>query len=272
MGALISSAACCAGEAACCLSCMCCSKILSSLCSCGGSEGKAEPSAGRKRSVAVVLLSLLLSLALQFLIVPNVGSWDRLDFAWSCSGVDDAAQEACRQNSAVYRVSMVAATFFLLSALAAAASPQFNKNHWGAKIGLYLLLLVASMFTPAAVFDGYLSVARVGAAVFVVLQQVILIDLAYNWNDSWVAKSDADEKDLMGAGDSWLKAILGAAAFMFVLAYASLGFLFHYFGGCGFNDAALWITLVLTLMAVAFQLTGDEGSVLTSGVMALYAV
>ena len=130
------------------------------------------------------------------------------------------------------------------------------------------------MFTPSAIFDhhGYLNVARVGAAVFVCLQQIILIDLAYNWNDAWVANSDRDERDLMGTGDSWLKAILGVAAFLFVAAYTALGFLFHYFGGCPENDAFLWITCVLTLAAVGFQLTGDEGSVLTSAVMTTYSV
>jgi hypothetical protein len=136
----------------------------------------------------------------------------------------------------------------------------------------YLVLLIAAMFTPAAVFETYIHIARVGAAAFVFLQQIILIDLAYSWNDSWVANADRDEKDLMGSGDAWLKAILACSAVLFITAYTCLGFLFHYFGGCGANDAFLWLTLILTLMAVAFQLTGDEGSVLTSAVMRIYAV
>jgi len=205
MGGIISTAACCAGEAACCLGCACLSKICGSLCSCGGgSDGKPQPSAGRKRSVMMIMFSLILSLTLQFLIIPNA-YWDKLDFAWQCEDVDAAAQEACRANSAVFRVSMVSATFFLTNAMASAAAPSYNRNFWGAKVAFYLLLILAAMFTPAAVFDGYLNVARVGAAVFVVLQQIILIDLAYNWNDSWVVKADEDDKDLMGSGDAWLK-------------------------------------------------------------------
>ena len=49
-------------------------------------------------------------------------------------------------------------------------------------------------------------------------------------------------------------------------------FLFHFFGGCAANDAFLWITLVFTLIAVGLQLTGDEGSVLTSAVMTTYSI
>lgn len=273
MGAIISSAACCAGEAACCLSCMCCSKIFSAMCSCGGGDGSPQPSEGRKRSVMMVMFSLILSLLLQFLVIPNA-YWDKLDFAWDCKQESDDVdvQQSCRANSAVFRVSMVAALFFLMNGLASAASPGFNSKYWGAKIAAYLLMLLAAMFTPSAVFTGYLNLARIGAAIFVCLQQIILIDLAYDWNDRWVANADRDEKDLMGSGDSWLKAILTVAATILITAYTALGFLFHFFGGCGTNDAFLWITLVLTLLAIGFQLTGDEGSVLTSAVMTIYSV
>jgi hypothetical protein len=34
----------------------------------------------------------------------------------------------------------------------------------------------------------FLHLSRAGALIFVVVQQVILIDLAYNWNDSWVGE------------------------------------------------------------------------------------
>ena len=37
---------------------------------------------------------------------------------------------------------------------------------------------------------GYLQIARVGGAIFVVLQQIILIDIAYNWNDAWVQNGE----------------------------------------------------------------------------------
>lgn len=65
------------------------------------------------------------------------------------------------------------------------------------KFVVFLVLIAASMFTPSYVFDqhGYLQVARVGGALFTVLQQIILIDLAYSWNDRWVQNADEDEKE-----------------------------------------------------------------------------
>ncbi len=272
MGAIVSSAACCAGEAACCLSCMCCSRIMSMCCSCG--SGSSSPSIGRKSSVALLLFGILLSLALQYFIIPNTPVNSHLNYAWECDDLSDEFQEVCRSNSGVLRVATCTFIFFILAAIVAAVSPAANRNFWGMKIIVYLLLILASMFVPIAAFDehGFLQIARIGGAIFVVIQQIILIDLAYNWNDAWVANADEAERDLMGGGDSWLKGLLALSVTITLGAYTGLGFLFHFFGGCPANDAFLWITLVLTLMATAFQLTGDEGSVLTSAVMTAYSV
>jgi len=55
------------------------------------------------------------------------------------------------------------------------------------------------------------------------------------------------------------------------LSYTGIGFLFHYFGGCSDNEAFLTITLVLSLFSTCVQLTGDEGSLLTSAIMTCYS-
>eukprot|EP00518_Triparma_eleuthera_P000214 CAMPEP_0182459936 /NCGR_PEP_ID=MMETSP1319-20130603/4924_1 /TAXON_ID=172717 /ORGANISM="Bolidomonas pacifica, Strain RCC208" /LENGTH=433 /DNA_ID=CAMNT_0024658955 /DNA_START=389 /DNA_END=1690 /DNA_ORIENTATION=+ len=244
---------------------------MSAMCSCGG--GAKSPSAGRKRSVALLLFAIVISLTLQYFIAPNAYS-THLEYAWHCDEVAEQYQENCRGNSAVLRVSFCTTVFFLFAAIAAAGAPSSNKSFWFIKLVVYLAMVGGSMFLPSEVFDehGYLQVARVGGAIFVVLQQIILIDLAYNWNDAWVANADADERDEPGSGAAWLKALLFVSAFIMVLSYTALGFLIHFFGGCSSNSSFLWVTLVLTLGSTVVQLTGDEGSLLTSAVMTGYAV
>jgi len=197
----------------------------------------------------------------------------QLDYAWKCEDIDEIYQQSCRADTAVLRVSFCSTIFFLFMAVAAAGAPQSNNNGWCTKFMVYIVLVVASMFTPSYVFDqhGFLNIARVGGAIFTVIQQIILIDLAYNFNDKFVANADEDDKNEPGSGDSWLKALLAISAFIMIGAYTALGFLFHYFGGCSTNDAFLWLTLILTLFATGVQLTGDEGSLLTSAVMTGYA-
>lgn len=178
-----------------------------------------------------------------------------------CEDIDEIYQQSCRADTAVLRVSFCSTIFFLFMAVAAAGAPQSNNNGWCTKFIVYIVLVVASMFTPSYVFDqhGFLNIARVGGAIFTVIQQIILIDLAYNFNDKFVANADEDDKNEPGSGDSWLKALLAISAFIMIGAYTALGFLFHYFGGCSTNDAFLWLTLILTLFATGVQLTGDEG-------------
>jgi heme/copper-type cytochrome/quinol oxidase subunit 2 len=220
-----------------------------------------------------LLFAIILSLALQHFVAPNV-DYDKLSYAWSCDDLDEGFQESCRGVLSVLRVSFATTIFFLMNAIIAAATPSYNKNFWGIKILVYLLMVASTMFIPSYVFDdhGYLHISRVGGCIFIILQQIILIDLAYNWNDKWVENADADDKEEPGKGDVWLKALLAVSAAGFLAAYISLGFLFHYFNGCSSNSAFLWLTLLLTLIATFVQLSGAEGSLLTSSVMTMYAV
>ncbi|GMI09027.1 hypothetical protein TrRE_jg4505 [Triparma retinervis] len=104
-------------------------------------------------------------------------------------------------------------------AVAAAGSPQSNNSGWCTKFMVYVVLVVGSMFTPSYVFDqhGFLNIARVGGAVFTVIQQIILIDLAYNFNDKFVANADEDDKNEPGSG---LAIILASMAWT-ITSYAS---------------------------------------------------
>lgn len=68
-------------------------------------------------------------------------------------------------------------------ALCACCSPEFNNGFWGLKTLLWAALLVATLFIDNEVFDtgGYVWVARIGAFVFTIMQQIVLIDLAYRY-------------------------------------------------------------------------------------------
>ena len=82
--------------------------------------------------------------------------------------------------------------------------------------------------------------------------QIILIDLAYNWNDAWVANADADERDEPGSGAAWLKALLFVSAFIMVLSYTALGFLIHFFASSLFASSSCSPTLASTWLSCHF--------------------
>ena len=119
----------------------------------------------------------------------------------------------------------------------------------------------------------FLWIARVGSVLFILLQQVILIDIGYNWNESWLAKSDQAELDEgPGKGKKWLGAILVSCAILYICSLAGIIIMYIHFSGCQSNNAFISITLILSLICTAVQLTISEtGSLLTSGCMTIYA-
>lgn len=251
---------------------------------CGNDKPSTVPpsvTSGRKRSVFLLVLALGLALAFQYGVAP----WlvDNDDFTgfitenW-LDGCDqyasEALQESCAGNHGVYRISASAVLFYIVAAIVVAMKPTFNREVWPAKYVMFLFLCAATIFIPndPLFSDVFLNIARVGGAAFICLQQLILIDVAYSWNDSWVAKADTADAEEMGSGQKWLGAILFSAFSMFAIAIAGIVVMFLEFTGCTSNDAFIIVTLVMMVLITVAQLSGEEGNLLTSAAVSLWAV
>ena len=138
-----------------------------------------------------------------------------------------------------------------------------------------MFLLVGTIFIPndPVFVPIFLWVAREGSVLFVLLQQVILVDIAYNWNSSWLDKSDqAEVEEGPGKGKKWLAAILFSCAILYIASLTGIIVMFVHFGGCPTNDTFISITLVMSFICTVVQLMKSEtGSLLTSACMTLYA-
>ncbi len=267
---------------------------------CGAACGNDKPSttapsatSGRKRSAFLFLISVGLSFAFQYGVaralgpdsnaltsIPYAGPY--LVQAWTsgCNYSDSnlhsnasVLEEVCRQNNGVYRVSACTWLFFVLLAVAAKCKPSFNREVWPAKYVLFLIFVTASAFIPnTPLFTPiYLQFSRVCAAIFVILQQLIYIDIGYDWNDSWVTKSNDAEAEEIGSGKKWLAAILITCGIFFSASITGVALLFHYFGGCTTNKVFVSLTLIFSLIVTIVQLLGEEASLLTSAILSLYA-
>jgi hypothetical protein len=196
--------------------------------------------------------------------------------AWNsgCEQYEGDLLSQCAGNAGVYRPMFLAFLFFIFSAVATRVQPNLNKEAWPAKYAIFCFGLLITMFIPnSPLFTGFfLWTSRIGAAVFVVLQQVILIDVAYNWNDDWVEKSNEADRISYGAGSGWLKAIVGTCVFLYSAALIGIGLLYNSFGDCPENTWVITLTLLGILAITALQVAGQDGSLLTSSVMSLYAV
>jgi hypothetical protein len=95
---------------------------------------------------------------------------------------------------------------------------------------------------------------------------------AYDWNESWVGKSNAAEAEETGSGKNWLYAILISCAILFTVSIVSIICIFVYFTGCQTNNAFITVTLILCIAITAAQLSGEEGSLLASASVCTWAI
>lgn len=264
-----------------------------SLCSswCGNDKPSTIPpsaSSGRKRSVLLLTLSVVVALIFQYAVAPQmqpdqtaanapkIGEY--LVNAWTDGCADENNPDlvqVCSGNSGVYRASSAAFAFFCIFGVAAKCRPTANREAWPAKYVLFLFLCIGSVFisNDPLFIPIYLNVARTGSAMFTLFQQLILVDIAFNWNESWLAKADQAEIDEgAGKGRKWLAAILASCAILYIGSIAGIIIMYVVFGGCSTNDAFISITLVMSVICTVVQLTKSEtGSLLTSAFMTMYA-
>jgi len=234
---------------------------------------------GRKRSVLLLVLAIGIAIGFQYGIasyIVNVSFTNYVTSAW-LDGCDlyetDALIEKCAGNAGVYRATFSALVFYCLATIAVVCKKTANREAWPAKYTLFLFMVAGMCFVPnEPLFSSiYLNIARVGAAFFILFDQIVMVDIAYNWNDGWVERSDKAEAEESGSGKKWLIAIIVSAASLFIASIVGWGLLFYYFGGCSTNTAFISITVILSIAVTSAQLTGTEGSLLASSLITAYA-
>lgn len=257
---------------------------------CEACFGNSSPySTGRKRSILLLAITVALALLFQYSWAPSVQSGNyitripiigsRLQEAWKgqCYDAFDGDFNLvmkCMGNAGVYRATFTSFFFFVCMAVIANAKPSFNRSAWPAKYTIFILTTLLTFFVPnLPLFSGiFLWIARLGASLFLVVQQIILIDLAYSWNEAWVQNSiDADSVEY-GTGGKWLVAIVAAIVVLYSGCMISVIFLYRHFSGCALNDTLITITLLLIIAITAVQLNSEGGNLLTSATMSVYAM
>ena len=110
-----------------------------------------------------------------------------------CEG-DENAKQACIGVSAVYRTSFTLTIFhvilFLLCLCGGELISKLNEGAWPAKFVFVLIIFVLTFFMSNGFFKIYGYCAMVASFFFIVYQMILLIGMAYSWNENWVGKID----------------------------------------------------------------------------------
>jgi hypothetical protein len=215
-------------------------------------------------------LMLIIGSIVSMITKAHISDWN-LPPSWT-EGCPSGYDEQCASNSSIYRVSFALSILFALQIIGTWIYARFFDILWSWKWISFAACTIGFFFAEAAVFDlnGYAWFARISGFFFLILQQVILIDFAYSWNEKWTAYATIDGEE---KGKKWLWGLIIISIMLFSGSIAVIGILYWQFGGCTDNIVIITLTLLLSFLVTIIQLFfTDQGSLLTSALVCSYAV
>ena len=258
MGIVASCVASCA--ASCCATCTCfvCCKACDSL---AGKDGEHDTRRGSTTVKYFVLFTLAVIAAI-VLRYQNNGIVHLYTISW-----DACTSNECVGYAAVYRISFALCLFFLTHALLLLL-PLFSRLDRISWLWHYLYftgLLIACWAIPSPFYDqAWVNIARFLSFFFLFFSVVILIDFAYEWNESWT--SDARP---------WFIPVLVVSATLLAGCIVLFVFYFLWFGGSGCRRNQFFIawTIIECVVAIALAISPvaeGNGGLLPASVLSLY--
>ncbi|XP_027801143.3 serine incorporator 3 [Marmota flaviventris] len=154
---------------------------------------------------------------------------------------------------AVYRINFALAIFFfafflLMLKVKTSKDPRaaVHNGFWFFKIAAIVGIMVGSFYIPGGSFTSvWFVVGMVGAAFFILIQLVLLVDFAHSWNESWVSRMEE------GNPRVWYAALLSVTTFFYVMSIIVVGLFYTYYtkpDGCTENKFFISINLILCIV------------------------
>lgn len=171
-------------------------------------------------------------------------------------------------------MSFAAAAFFLVMSVTLlgtrdrsdARDRVVHRGSWGVKAAAFAAAHAAALaFASDGAMEAYAAVARIGSGLFLVIQMIIVLDVAFAWNESWASREHW----------GWLAGLVGATLTMFGGATALFVEMYQSYAPsreCHRNVGIITSTLVLcvVLTLITFHPLSREGCLLPTSAVTLY--
>jgi hypothetical protein len=208
---------------------------------------------------------------------------DAFDIA-PCSGSKLLLWQRISTELCRFRATTAGIAVLVIQAIASIVSIGAYDNYWIFKGILLIGASAGLLFADAGYFsdESFTWIARICGFAFIIFQQSILLDFAYSWNKSWVDKSGAlgglksfaikSTDCYQGCNSIWLCGLMMMSAIYAAVFIVAMSVLYYYYGGrgCGENVTIITVSLVLMLSGIGIQLLGHNGSIIASGIVAVY--
>lgn len=249
IGSLVSSVACCFGNAACSLCCKACPSARSS-------------TTTRLSYGFMLIFGTIVSV---IMLIPGLG--DTLNkIPWLCTklipdtpigpiGPDQLIADCSKVVGyfAVYRVCFSMASFFALFTIIMIYVRTSNDIRSGLQNGFWFFKYVAligicvgAFYIPSGAFEEvFLYFGIVGGFLFIIVQLILLIDFIHAWNERWVEKFENGDKE-------YYYGLLIFTVFFYcvTITIAVLGYVYYASNaGCGLHIFFITFNLILCLIS-----------------------
>ena len=253
-------ALCCAGTACCKSLCCCCSK------SCGSS-----------RKTFYRLGYLFFSLIWIFLALILMYFGGKM-FKWcglSCPEEHGDIENVCLGVGAVMRMSFTLAIFHLILGLICLCPSNItntiNEGAWPIKFIIVLTFFIICFFIPEGFFKYYGYIAKGSSLIFIVFQILMLVDIAYAWNDKWLGIYDSTEEG-SGTERTWIIIMI---IFTILLMGGGLGMSIMMYmkfddrgGDLALISMCIGIAVIYTILSLSYLV--ENGSIFTCSIIFLF--
>lgn len=146
---------------------------------------------------------------------------------------------------------------------------------------MLIFFLIGSFFLPGEIFTIYAWIAVLGAGLFILIQLILLLDLAYSWSESWVEKwNNSDALDEGGEDKKWYYGLLAATLIIFSLSLILNVLMYivfcHDASKCWYNPLMITINLVVCIILVILSVHpkirefNDRVGLLQASIFTLY--
>jgi len=170
--------------------------------------------------------------------------------------MEDGGTVTCYGALAVYRVTFGLTVYHAILALFLIGVK--NSTDWRASIqdGWFPVkfialvgLVVLSFLIPNSFFRVYGWIMVVGAAFFILIQLVLLVEFAYSWAESWLLKMEDEELETGGDSKKWYILLLTATFALLAAGIALTGAMYKLFcpSDCGVNIFFVTFNLIAGL-------------------------
>lgn len=149
------------------------------------------------------------------------------------------------------------------------AAAVFHDGCWGTKFLIVFGFFVGSMWIDNSFFQGYMTFARIVSIVFLLIQAMLMLVVAYQVNELLVGNYESENTDGIGCSGIVVIAITGILT---VGNVVWLIFQYIWFSGCSTNNIIITITVLASIASyvVVFFRTREDASILTSSIVVAY--